>query len=465
MYRREMPLHTKILVGLLTGAAAGVTVNVATGGGPGVDRFVSLASEPLGRMWLNALIMVVIPLIISTLAVGVAGLGSLAHVGRIGVLTLGCFVLLTALAASLGLAAVNLIRPGAGLDPATTAELIATYRGQSQGAMGLAKGALGVETFVSFIPRNPVQAAANGEMLAVIVFALMLGLGLTAVGEARARPLVVWLDSLGHVTIAIIGLVMKLAPFGVFALIFSVTARFGFEILFNLAKYVVTVLSGLAVFLAVVYSAVLWLLARRSPREFFRKAAVVMLTAFSTSSSNATLPTTLRVTEEELGVPRQVAGFVIPLGATMNMNGTALFEGVTVLFIAQVFGIDLGLPQQLLVILMSVVTAIGTAGIPGGSIPLLMMVLGMVGVPMEGIALVLGVDRLLDMARTTVNVTGDMVTATIVERFARVAAEEPARPVEVAAAGRKAAAESRDPQGPRGAGLGSTRSSGARALE
>lgn len=430
-----MPLHTKILLGLLAGAATGVAVNVATGGGQGIERFVSLVTEPLGRVWLNGLIMVVIPLIISTLAVGVAGLGSLAQVGRIGALTLTCFLLLTALAATLGIAAVNLVRPGAGLDPGTTAQLLATYRGQSQGAMGLARGALSVDTFVSFVPRNPVQAAANGEMLAVIVFALMLGLGLTTVGKERARPLVEWLESLAHVTIAIIGLVMKLAPVGVFALIFSVTARFGFEILFNLVKYVATVLTGLAVFLVVVYSLVLTLLARRSPAAFFRKAWIVMLTAFSTSSSNATLPTTLRVTQNELGVRREVAGFVIPLGATMNMNGTALFEGVTVLFVAQVFGLELNLAQQFIVIAMSVVTAIGTAGIPGGSIPLLMMVLGMVGAPMDGIAIVLGVDRLLDMARTTVNVTGDMVTATVVERFIGATVTPPVQPVAVGTEG------------------------------
>lgn len=429
-----MPLHTKILLGLLAGAAVGVATNVATGGGPGVDRFVTLATEPVGRVWLNGLIMVVIPLIVSTLAVGVAGLGSLARVGRIGLLTLAGFFMLTALAATLGVTAVNMIQPGAGLDPDTTARLLATYRGQSQGAMGLAKGALSVDTFVNFVPRNPVQAAANGEMLAVIVFALMLGLGLTVVGEERARPLIQWCESLAHVTVAIIGLVMKLAPLGVFALIFSVTARFGFDILFNLLKYVATVLAGLAVFLFGVYPLVIWLFARRSPAEFFRRTWIVMLTAFSTSSSNATLPTTLRVTETELGVPREVAGFVIPLGATLNMNGTALFEGVTVLFIAQVFGIHLSLAQQLIVIAMSVVTAIGTAGIPGGSIPLLMMVLGMVGVPMDGIAIVLGVDRLLDMARTTVNVTGDMVTATIVQRFAGLPAEEPTRPLEVGTA-------------------------------
>ncbi len=317
----------------------------------------------------------------------------------------------------LGLAAVNVIRPGEGLDAEVTARLIQTYRDQSEQAMGMAQGALGIETFVRIIPRNPIQAAANGEMLAVIFFALMTGVGLTMIPQEKSEPLLKFLDSVASVTIAIIRLVMRFAPYAVFALIFSVTARFGFHILINLLKYVVTVVGCLALFLVVGYAVILRLVAGRSPAEFFRKARIVMLTAFSTSSSSATLPTTLRVTEDDLHVPRHVAGFVVPLGATMNMNGTALFEGVTVLFVAQVFGVSLSLGQQLIVVLMSVVTAIGVAGIPGGSIPLLMMVMGMVGVPMEGIAIVLGVDRILDMCRTTVNVTGDMVTATIVHRY------------------------------------------------
>jgi DAACS family dicarboxylate/amino acid:cation (Na+ or H+) symporter len=331
------------------------------------------------------------------------------------------FLSLTVFATALGLGAVNVIRPGAGLDPAVTARLMDTYRGQAEGAMGLAEGALGVDTFVRMVPRNPVSAAANGEMLAVIVFALLLGIGLTTVAPARAEPLTRLLDSVAHAMIAIIGLVMKVAPLAVFALIFSVTARFGFDVLLNLLKYVITVVGALAVFVVVVYPLILRLVAQRSPLEFFQRARVVMLTAFSTSSSNATLPTTLRVAEEELGVPRQISGFVIPLGATMNMNGTALFEGVTVLFLAQVFGVQLGLGQQIIVLGMAVVTAIGVAGVPGGSIPLMMMVLAMVQVPVEGIAIVLGTDRILDMCRTTVNVTGDLVTAVVVDRFERAA--------------------------------------------
>lgn len=412
-----MPLHTKILIGLVLGALTGVGINLLAGDSASTERFVTLVTQPIGRVWLNALIMIVIPLIVSTLALGVAGLGSFAKLGRIGLYTITSFLMLTAIATAIGLVAVNAIRPGDGLDPEIERRLIETYRTQTEGAMGLADQAFGIELFVRIVPRNPVQAMANGEMLAVIFFALMIGIAMTMIPREKAEPLLQFFDSVAHVTIAIISLVMKMAPLGVFCLIFSVTSRFGFEILLNLAKYVLTVVGSLTLFTAVVYPLVITFLARRSPADFFRKVRIVMLTAFSTSSSNATLPTSMRVAEESLQIPREVAGFVIPLGATMNMNGTAMFEGVTVLFIAQVFGVQLDLMSQLIVVLMSVVTAIGVAGIPGGSIPLLMMVLGIVGVPVEGIAIVLGVDRILDMARTTVNVTGDLVTAAIVDRF------------------------------------------------
>ena len=412
-----MKLHTKILLGLVAGAVVGVTVNLLTGGGAATQRVVSLVTEPIGKMWLSALIMIVIPLIISTLSLGVAGLGSLKRLGRIGIITILSFLCLTAASAVLGLTLMNVLQPGRSLDPAVKARLMETYKGQTQGAMGLSEGAFGIDLLVKIVPRNPVQAAANGEMLAIIFFALMLGVAITTISSERAEAMVKFLDSLGHITVAIIHLVMKVAPIGVFCLIFSVTARFGFQLLINLLQYVLTVVGGLAIFQFIGYPLILVLVSKYPPLEFFRKIRIVMITAFSTSSSNATLPTTLQTSEERLGIPNEIGGFVLPLGATMNMNGTSLYEGATVLFLAQVFGIHLTLGTQLVVVLLAVLTAIGTAGIPGGSIPLLMMVLGMVGVPMEGIAIILGVDRILDMCRTTLNVTGDLVTATVVCRF------------------------------------------------
>jgi dicarboxylate/amino acid:cation (Na+ or H+) symporter, DAACS family len=412
-----MALHTKILLGLVLGAACGVATNLVTHGGEGTQAFVRLVTEPVGRMWLAALIMVVIPLILSTLSLGVAGLGNLRRLGRIGLVTILGFLSLTALSTAIGLTSMNVVRPGRGLDPAVKARLMQTYKGETEGAMGLSDKVLSIDLLVKVVPRNPVKAAADGDMLAVIFFSLILGVALAVLPADKAAGMLQFLESLGHVTVAIIHLVMKVAPLGVFCLIFSVTARFGFELLLNLLKYVLTVVGSLAFMLVVGYSLILKFVAGWSPARFFRKVRVVMITAFSTSSSNATLPTTMEVAQEELGIPREVAGFVLPLGATMNMNGTALFEGATVLFLAQVFGLGLSLPQQLIVVLMSVVTAIGVAGIPGGSIPLLMMVLGMVGVPMEGIAIILGVDRILDMCRTVLNVTGDLVTAAVVARF------------------------------------------------
>jgi len=422
-----MTLPARILIGLVAGAVAGVTVNLLIGGGPQVAGFVSLVTEPIGKMWLSAMIMVVIPLIISTLSLGVAGLGSLKRLGRIGLVTLACFLTLTTLSTVLGLTVMNVLQPGRNLDPAVKAQLMETYKGQTASAMGLSGNALSIDLLVKIVPRNPVAAAASGDMLAIIFVALMCGVALTMLPKEKAEPMLRWLDSLGHLTVAIIELVMKVAPVGVFCLIFSVTARFGFHLLVNLAQFVVITIASLAFFQFVGYSLVLALVSRINPLDFFRKARVVMLTAFSTSSSNATLPTTMRVGEQEMGLPREICGFVLPLGATMNMNGTSLYEGATVLFLAQVFGVHLSLSAQLVVVLMAVLTAIGTAGIPGGSIPLLMMVLGMVGVPMEGIAIILGVDRLLDMCRTTLNVTGDLVTATVVARVERAfAAEGPA---------------------------------------
>ena len=415
-----MSRPTRILIGLLTGLTLGLLAKLLAGGHPGLEWAIRNAIEPVGRMWLGALIMVVIPLILCTLALGVAGLGDLRRLGRVGLVTLACFLCLTALSTLLGLGAMNLFQPGRSLDPAVKVQLMEAYKGDSARVaekMGLSQASFDINLLVNIVPRNPVKAAAGGDMLAVIFFALVLGAALARMPREKAAPLLKVLESLGEAMVSIIDLVMKVAPVGVFCLIFSVMARFGYGLLLNLMNYVLTVLGSMVIFQLLGYGLVLKLLARRAPRDFFRRIRVVMVTAFSTSSSNATLPTTIQCAEEELGISPQVAGFVLPLGATMNMNGTALFEGATVLFLAQVFGVHLGLSQQLAVVVMSVVTAIGVAGIPGGSLPLLMMVLGMVGVPPEGIALILGVDRLLDMSRTVLNVSGDLVTATLVERF------------------------------------------------
>lgn len=406
----------KVFLALVLGAAVGVGGQALFGQGQRWLWLVSNLTEPLGRAWLSALIMVVVPLILSTLATGVAALGNLREVGRLGLLTLACFLALTATSSALGIATVGLLQPGKHLPEEVKGQLLAVY-GEDLGRLGGSTAlTLWPDLVLKLIPRNPVQAAANGEMLAVIVFSLFLGLALASVGE-KGAPLASVLESLAHTVVEIIGLVMRLAPAGVFCLIFSVAARFGLSLLWTLSSFVLVVVGSFAIFQFLFYPLVVALVARRDPWDFLRRIRLVMVTAFSTSSSNATLPTSLRVAQDELGVSREVAGFVLPLGATLNMNGTALFEGATVLFLAQVFGVSLSLKAQMLVVLLAVVTAIGTAGVPGGSLPLLMMVLATVGVPPEGLAIVFGVDRFLDMCRTTLNVTGDLVTATIVERL------------------------------------------------
>jgi DAACS family dicarboxylate/amino acid:cation (Na+ or H+) symporter len=436
--RRRLHPATRIFVGLAAGAVLGVTANAVFGRPEWLEWAAGRVFEPVGQMWLRALIMIVLPLVFASLALGVAGLGDLRKLGRVGAKTFAFFLTCTIAAAVVGITLVQLIRPGDGMSEETRVQLVQTYASQAAASQEAAqKLQFDVSLLVNIVPKNPVKAMVDFDMLAVIFFSLMFGLGLALLPAERAAPMVRFLESLGHVVSAIIDLVMKAAPLGVFALIFAVTARFGHELLLKLGWYVLTVLLGLAIQMVVVYPLLVRFLARLNPWTFLRRIETVLVTAFSTSSSSATLPTSLRVAEEEVGVPREVAGFVLPLGATMNMNGTALFEGVTVLFIAQVFGVELSLGAQAAVVLMSVLMAVGSAGVPSGSLPLLVLVLEMVGVPGEGIAIILGADRLLDMCRTTVNVAGDVTAATWVARsegYALVPRPKPAEPAEPAGA-------------------------------
>jgi DAACS family dicarboxylate/amino acid:cation (Na+ or H+) symporter len=410
---RGMKLHTKILLGLLVGAVIGIVANVTLGGEhpsvAGANRYVA---GPIGQVFLRLLFMIVVPLVFASIALGVAGLGDIRRVGRVGGKALLYFLATTVLAATLGLVAVNVFRPGGQLSPAIRAELLQTYAGDASSKVeAAATSAFGVETLVNIVPRNPVRAAADLDLLGIIFFALVFGAALTMIAVDRARPMVAVLESLNDVVIKIVGFAMRLAPIGVAALIFGVTSRFGFALLVPLGAYVTLVLVALIIHGFGINALILRSLIGVSPGLFFARVRTALVTAFSTSSSSGTLPTNLAVSEQNLGIPRSIGGFVLPLGATMNMNGTALFEGVTVLFLAQVFGIGLSIGQQLAVIVMSVITAVGAAGVPGGSIPLLVGVLAMFGVPAEGIAIVLGVDRILDMSRTTVNVLGDVCAA------------------------------------------------------
>ncbi len=433
-----MKLHTKIVLGLVLGAAAGVAANAFAADSAWVRWVGTNVANPVGQIFLRMLLMTVIPLVFASITLGVAGLGDIRKVGRVGGRTLAYFMLSTTLSALLGLALVNLVRPGDGLEPALRDQLMNTYRTQAEGLQAGGAARFGIDLLVNLVPRNPVAAAAGMDMLGLIFFSIVFGAALTLIPEEKARPMLRVIDALGEAIVKVIDIAMKLAPYGVFGLIFVVTSRFGWDILAQLLKYVLVVIGGLAIYAAVGLSLLVRVFGGVSPRVFWRKSWTSFMTAFSTSSSNATLPTNIAVAEKNLRIPPKIAGFVLPLGATMNMNGTALYEGVTVLFLAQVFGVSLTLSQQAFVIVLSVITAVGAAGVPGGSLPLIMVVLASVGVPPESIAVILGVDRILDMSRTSLNVTGDLTAACYVARteagWDPASASAPAEPAPAAAA-------------------------------
>ena len=415
---KGMKLHTKILLGLVVGATLGILANQLLGGThPYVEGTNKYVAGPIGQIFLRLLFMIVIPLVFASISLGVAGLGDIRRVGRVGGKAVGYFLGSTALAATLGLIIVSIVRPGSGLDPAIREQLMQTYATDASSRVQAAQtGNFGIETLVNIVTRNPVKSAVDLDLLGIIFFALMFGAALTLIAAERAKPMIRWLEAVNDVVIKIVEIAMKLAPYGVTALIFGVTSRFGFHLLKPLAAYVIVVLGALILHIVINVSAILRLLVGISPVKFFKRIRTAVVTAFSTSSSSATLPTALATAEQNLGIPPQIAGFVLPLGSTMCMNGTALFEGITVIFLAQVFGVSLNLGQMIVVMIMAVLTAVGAAGVPGGSIPLLVGILAMFGVPPEGIAIILGVDRILDMSRTTVNVYGDLTATAFVAR-------------------------------------------------
>lgn len=425
---RRVPLHTKILIGLVIGGTAGLALNVAAGrfgadgSGNGLADWLDTTVywvEPIGRIFLRLMFMVVLPLVVSALSLAVVEIGDVRSLGRMGLRTLGYTAILSGTAVLIGLLLVNVLKPGNSL-PAELRDRI--IRQQEQAAAGKVKQAAQAksvrDTLVDLIPENPLQemvGALDGSskgngMLAVMVFALILGIAITAAPE-KCGGLVSWLEGLKSVSMTVIDFAMRLAPLGAGCLVFTVTAQLGFPVLRTLAWFVGTCLLGLALHQFGTYSAVLAVMARKSPIAFFRSVREAMLVAFGTSSSSATLPTAIRVATDELKLPPRVSNFVLTVGATGNQNGTALFEGVVVLFLAQVMGVELSLGQQVRVVLMSILAGIGTAGVPGGSIPLIIVVMQSVGIPAEAIGIVFGVDRILDMCRTTVNVTGDLVIA------------------------------------------------------
>jgi len=435
-----LALHTRIFVGLLIGAILGAAANryfTVPANAPDastkdvgrnglddrLDNTVENFTEPGGKIFLRLILMVVVPLVFAALVLGVQGLGDLRRLGRLGIRTLLLTLTFSMAAVAIGVTLVNTIKPGASLSAEKRDALRAQYQSGAAGHVQKAEQKKKLkDTLLDIIPENPLQEAVgavdgsskgNG-MLAVMFFALVFGAALTILPAERVAPLVGLLEAIFDACMIIIGWAMRIAPYAVALLVFSMTARLGAEILRTLGWFIATCIIGYAVHFFVVYPLAIRFLARMSPLEFFRKTSEATVTAFGTSSSNATLPTSLRVATDKLGIPREIAHFVLTVGATGNQNGTALYEGVVVLFLAQVFGVDLTVGQQFTVMLMSVLAGVGTAGVPGGSLPLIVIVLHTVGVPGEGIAIILGVDRILDMCRTVLNVVGDLAIATCV---------------------------------------------------
>lgn len=435
---RSTPLRIQ---GRIRGADGGVWYRVKLDGGA-KPRWAFLAADeappptsatgwavlswlgPVGDLFLRLLKLVIVPLVFASLVVGVGALGDATKLGRMGGMTVGYFVVTTVVAIALGLAGANLVRPGNAVT-ATERTRLTRLHGAGATEAASAKSESGepaprnvLDRLVRMVPDAPLHAASRKHpaMLQVIVFALLLGVGILLVGPARGGPLLAFLTSVNDVMVAIVGLVMELAPYGVLALLAEVTGRAGTSVLGALAAYTGVVLAALAIHATATYGLVLRLFSGYPLGRFYRGVRPAQLIAFSTSSSSATLPVSIRVAEENLGVSRSVAGFVLPLGATINMDGTALYQGVAAVFIAQVFGMDLSLSQQLEVLLTATLASVGAAGVPGAGIVTLALVLASIGVPTAGIALILGVDRLLDMFRTAVNVTGDLSCAVFVAR-------------------------------------------------
>ena len=415
-----MSLPTKIMLGLLLGAGIGIACNFAWSPAIGTTSvayeellwWADKVAHPIGQLFLRLLFMVVVPIVFCSLFLGVAGLGSVQALGRLGGKALVWFLGTTAFAAVLGIVLVSTVQPGRQVSPEVAARVQAEYA--KVAADKISEGQKGsgfsLQTFVEIVPDNVVGAAAdNKKVLGVIFFALLLGAAATRLAGERTRVLREFLEAVYELCLKVLGWAMELAPIGVACLMFTATAKLGIDVMKLVGWYFVTAMGGLLFYQFVVLTAFARVFAGVPPLRFLRGCKTLLATAFSTSSSNATMPTTMRTATDEFGVPKEIAGFVMPLGATMNMNGTALFEGVVVLFLAQVSGLQLGFGEQLLLVGLAVLTAIGAAGVPGGSLPLLAVVLTQVGIRPEMLAVSLGVDRLVDMTRTLPNVTSDLV--------------------------------------------------------
>ncbi len=418
---KKIPLHTQIITGLVLGLIFGLVVIKTSI----PNSFTLDYIKPIGTIFINALKMIAVPLVLASLIVGVSNLGDISKLSRIGGKTISIYLITTVLAVSIGLILVNIFQPGKSLPLETRENLMKMYEGDAGSKAGQAEQfqqQSPLQPVVDIVPENIFKATAdNSAMLQVVFFAILVGIALLQIPKSKANPVIAFFDGFNDVIIQIVNYIMMIAPIGVFALMASLIVEIAgdnpdsaLQLLLALLKYSLVVLGGLFIMVLAVYPLILKAFTKVKFQDFFKAIRPAQLLAFSTSSSSATLPVTMKQVEEELGVSEEVSSFVLPLGATVNMDGTSLYQGVAAVFIAQALGMELTLSQQLMIVLTATLASIGSAGVPGAGLIMLIIVLESIGVPAAGIALIIAPDRILDMFRTVVNVTGDAAVCTIV---------------------------------------------------
>lgn len=405
MEKKGKGLTTKIFIGLLVGLVVGILVYYLPEGTLRDDILIDGIFQLLGQVFLRGIMMMVVPLVFISLVNGTASMGDVKKLGRVGARTILFYLVTTAFAVTLALALGYLLKPGIGLDLGAVEQIETTINEKTPL----------VQILYEMVPRNPISAMAEGNMLQIIVFAIITGIGLSVLGD-KVKLILQIFEQLNELVMKMVGFVMLFAPLGVFGLIARTFATVGYAALVPLLKYIIAVYIGLILHAGLVYSGMLKGLTGLSPIKFYKKFFPAMSVAFSTASSNATIPINLEINEKQLGVPRNIAAFTIPLGATINMDGTAIMQGVATFFIAQVYNVPLNIGAILTVVLTATLASIGTAGVPGAGTIMLSMALQSIGLPLEGIGLIMGIDRLVDMGRTTVNITGDAVCTVIIAK-------------------------------------------------
>ncbi len=409
-----MKLHTQVSLALAAGAVAGALLG---------ERAAYL--EPLGTGFVRLISMVIVPLVFSSIVASVAGLGDMRKLGKIGARTIIYFVLAMAAAILLGMLLASAFRPGAGLPEEVKTSMLENYSATAAERLrALDRGPSPGQIILELIPANPLKAAADANLLQLIFFALAFGLSAGRLGDERRAGLTRFFQAATDALIIMVSWIMKLAPLGVFALIAAVVGRFGLSLLLSLASFSLLVVVGLVVHMALIYAPIVKIYARRGLVDFFRGIAPAQALAFGTTSSAATLPVSMRCAREALRLPGEVTSFVLPLGASLSRDGTAVYQAISALFIAQVYGLELGVGHYLAILFVGTLASLGTAAVPGGGFINLAIILQAAGIPLEGLALVLGVDRILDMCRTAVNVTGQLCGAVFVDSKFRAAEAE-----------------------------------------